>query len=105
MIARCNTHSLNPPPASPPSFCSWLTVPVWSCLQLRLNQEQRQEKETAEAAIEDLKEQITLAEGDDAKAELQTQIDTKQTTLNDLMENFAVRRDLSPFLDLLLVLR
>lgn len=60
-------------------------------MQLRLNQEQRQEKETAEAAIEDLKEQITLAEGDDAKAELQAQIDTQQTTLSDLMENFAVR--------------
>lgn len=58
--------------------------------QLRLNQEQRQEKETAEAAIEDLKEQITLAEGDDAKAELQAKIDTQQTTLSDLMENFAV---------------
>lgn len=58
-------------------------------INLRLNQEQRQEKEKAEEAIEDLKEQISLAEGDEAKAELQTQIDTQQTALDDLMENMA----------------
>lgn len=58
-------------------------------INLRLNQEQRQEKETAEAAIEDLKEQITLAETPEAKVELQAQIDTQQGALNDLMENMA----------------
>ena len=59
--------------------------------QLRLNQEQRQQKEAAEAAVADLEEQAALEADPDVKAGLEEQIAAGKASLDDLMEAFAVR--------------
>jgi hypothetical protein len=63
---------------------------------LRLNSEQRQQKEAAEATIADLQDQETLETDPDAKAELQKQIADGKAGLDDLMEAFAVSTRASP---------
>jgi len=59
--------------------------------QLRLNQEQRQQKEAAEAVVADLEEQAALEADPDVKAGLEEQIAAGKASLDDLMEAFAVR--------------
>ena len=59
-------------------------------VQLRLNSEQRQQKEAAEATIADLQDQETLETDPDAKLELQKQIVDGKAGLDELMEAFAV---------------
>ena len=59
-------------------------------VQLRLNAEQRQQKEAAETSIADLQEQLTLTEDPAVKENLQKEIDAGQASLDELMENFAV---------------
>ena len=66
-------------------------VTIWRCVpQLRLNGEQRQQKEAAEAAVADLEEQAALEADPDVKAGLEEQIAAGKASLDDLMEAFAV---------------
>ena len=60
-------------------------------MQLRLNAEQRQQREAAEAAVADLEEQAALEADPDVKAGLEEQIAAGKASLDDLMEAFAVR--------------
>ena len=74
-----------------------LSATFFGChVQLRLNSEQRQQKEAAEAAIADLQDQETLETDPDAKVELQKQIADGKAGLDDLMEAFAVSARESP---------
>lgn len=61
-----------------------------SCLQLRLNPQQLDEKRTAEAAVNEIKELLTAETDAASKAGLEEELKARQTALDELMDGFEV---------------
>lgn len=66
-------------------------VLVPSCLQLRLNAQQLDEKRAAEAAVEEIKELIDAATSESSKEQLSEELTARQAKLDELMAGFEVR--------------
>jgi hypothetical protein len=60
--------------------------------QLRLNHAQLEQKEAAEAAVEEVKAELAVAEDDSKKELLKVELADREEKLDALMEGFAVSR-------------